>query len=135
MRSPAAQGRYAVQSCSFVIANGSVSFCGILLVLAGILLTRNNIKPEDAVLASRDNDFNLRGFTWNAATQTYSNKYSGPCAINCSNIEGVYAFHHGGAQAVLGDGSVRFLHQDVSTRLLARLVTRAGGETVDWSDY
>ena len=101
----------------------------------GRRLTRNNIKPEDAVLASRDNDFSLRGFSWDAATQTYSNVHSGPCAINCSNIEGVYSFHQGGAQAILGDGSVRFLRQDVSTRHLARLVTRAGGETVDWNDY
>ena len=101
----------------------------------GRRLTRNNVRAEDAVLASRDNDFSLRGFTWEAATQTYSNTHSGPCAVNCSNVEGVYAFHHGGAQAVFGDGSVRFLHQDLSTRLLARLVTRAGGETVDWNDY
>jgi hypothetical protein len=97
--------------------------------------TRSDIKPGDAVFASRDNDFSLRGFTWDEATQTYSNIHSGPCAINCSNIEGVYAFHHGGAQAVLGDGSVRFLREDLPTYLLARLVTRAGGETVDWNDY
>ena len=97
--------------------------------------TRSNVMPEDAVLASRDNDFSLRGFSWDDATQTYSNNYSGPCAINCSNVEGMYAFHHGGAQAVLGDGSVRFLHQNLSTLLLARLVTRAGGEPVDWNDY
>jgi prepilin-type processing-associated H-X9-DG protein len=97
--------------------------------------TRNNVKSEDAVLASRDNDFSLRGFSWDAVTQTYSNVHSGPCAINCSNVEGMYAFHSGGAQAVFGDGSVRFLRQDLSTLLLARLVTRAGGETVDWNDY
>jgi competence protein ComGC len=97
--------------------------------------TRSNILPEDAVLASRDNDFSLRGFSWDEATRTYSNRYSGPCAINCSNVEGVYAFHNGGVQAVLGDGSVRFLGQEVSTLLLARLVTRAGGESVDWNDY
>jgi competence protein ComGC len=97
--------------------------------------TRTDIKPADAVLASRDNDFSLRGFTWDAATQTYSNRHSGPCAINCSNVEGVYSFHPGGAQVVLGDGSVRFLSQTLSTRLLARLVTRAGGEEVSWDDY
>jgi competence protein ComGC len=101
----------------------------------GRTLARNNVRPEDAVLASRDNDFSLRGFSWDAATQTYSNVYSGPCAINCSNNEGMYAFHQGGALAVFGDGSVHFLSQELSTRLLARLVTRAGGETVDWNDY
>jgi hypothetical protein len=97
--------------------------------------TRTDVKPADAVLASRDNDFSLRGFAWDEATQTYSNKHCGTCAINCSNVEGVYAFHNGGAQAVLGDGSVRFLRQDLPTHLLARLVTRDGGETVDWNDY
>jgi prepilin-type processing-associated H-X9-DG protein len=97
--------------------------------------TRENVKPYDAVLASRDNDFSLRGFTFDPATQTYSNAHSGPCAINCSNVEGVYSFHPGGAQAVFGDGSVRFLRQSVSTRLFARLVTRSGGEEVDWNDY
>jgi hypothetical protein len=97
--------------------------------------TRTNIKPADAVLASRDNDFSLRGFSWDAESQTYSNAHSGPCAINCSNVEGVYSFHLGGAQAVFGDGSVRFLRQTVSTQLMARLVTRAGGEEVDWNDY
>lgn len=97
--------------------------------------TGSSVLPQNAVLAARDNDFSLRGFTWDAATQTYSNVHSGPCAINCSNVEGVYSFHHGGAQAVFGDGSVRFLRQEISTFLLARLVTRAGGEMVDWNDY
>jgi prepilin-type processing-associated H-X9-DG protein len=101
----------------------------------GRRLTRTNVRPAHAVLASRDTDFSLRGFSWNAATQRSSNGNSGPCAINCSNDEGMYSFHQGGAQAVFGDGSVRFLNQDLSTRLLARLVTRAGGETVDWKDY
>jgi prepilin-type processing-associated H-X9-DG protein len=97
--------------------------------------TRENVKAADAVLASRDNDFSLRGFTFDSATGTYSNAKSGPCAINCSNVEGVYSFHPGGAQAVFGDGSVRFLRQGISTRLFARLVTRAGGEEVNWDEY
>jgi hypothetical protein len=97
--------------------------------------TREGVKPADAALASRDNDFSLRGFTLDPATQTYSNAQSGPCAINCSNVEGVYSFHPGGTQAVFGDGSVRFLREGVSTRLFARLVTRAGGEEVSWDDY
>jgi prepilin-type processing-associated H-X9-DG protein len=95
--------------------------------------TGNEVKPADAVLASRDNDFSLRGFSWDPVGQAYSN--FGACAVNCSNVEGVFSFHPGGAQAVFGDGSVRFLPQSLSTRLLARLVTRAGGEEVDWSEY
>jgi competence protein ComGC len=98
-------------------------------------LTRHDILPADAPWASRDNDFSLRGFTWDPAAQVYSNAVSGPCAINCSNVEGMYSFHPGGAQAVFGDASVRFLSQTLTTRQLARLVTRAGGEPVDWSEY
>jgi prepilin-type processing-associated H-X9-DG protein len=98
-------------------------------------LTGHNVMPADAAWASRDNDFSLRGFTWRPDEQVYSNTVGGPCAINCSNVEGVYSFHPGGAQAVFGDGSVRFLSQTVTTWQLARLVTREGGEPVDWSEY
>jgi prepilin-type processing-associated H-X9-DG protein len=94
-----------------------------------------DVKAGDAPLASRDNDFSLRGFTWDPDGQTYSNALGGPCAVNCSNIEGVYSFHPGGAQAAFGDGSVRFIRQDVSTRLFARLVTASGGEEVNLADY
>lgn len=40
----------------------------------------------------------------------------------------VYAFHPGGANAVLGDGSTRLLSEEIDIRVFARLVTRAGGE-------
>jgi hypothetical protein len=96
---------------------------------------KKDVKPGDAPLASRDNDFSLRGFSFDPATGTYSHALSGPCAVNCSNIEGVYSFHPGGTQAVFGDGSVRFIRQDVSTRLFARLVTRSGDEPVNLDDY
>jgi prepilin-type processing-associated H-X9-DG protein len=52
----------------------------------------------------------------------------GPCAINCTNDREVYSFHPGGANAVLADGSVHFLHAGMDMRIFARLVTRAGGE-------
>jgi len=70
----------------------------------------------------------------------------GPFAINATNGEDfgstpfphpyygtfgtgeVYAFHPGGANVVLGDGSVTFLSEDIGIREFARLVTRAGGE-------
>jgi prepilin-type N-terminal cleavage/methylation domain-containing protein len=38
------------------------------------------------------------------------------------------SLHPGGAQVVLGDGSVRFLRQSMSTTVLLRLATMAGGE-------
>ena len=54
----------------------------------------------------------------------------GPCAINCNNDGEVYAFHPGGANAVFADGSVRFLRAGMDIRVLAALITRAGGEIV-----
>jgi prepilin-type processing-associated H-X9-DG protein len=58
-----------------------------------------------------------------------------PCAINCSNDREVYSFHPGGANAVFADGSVHFLSEGIPIRVLAALVTRAGGEVVSAADY
>jgi len=68
-------------------------------------------------------------------------QWNGPCAINCSNAKtnphralqdaaGLYSWHAGGAQVVLGDGSVRFLSQNMSNQALASLISRAGGEVI-----
>jgi prepilin-type N-terminal cleavage/methylation domain-containing protein/prepilin-type processing-associated H-X9-DG protein len=54
----------------------------------------------------------------------------GCCVINCSNRNQFYAFHPGGVNALYGDGSVRFLPDSTPPRVLAALVTRAGGEVV-----
>jgi prepilin-type N-terminal cleavage/methylation domain-containing protein/prepilin-type processing-associated H-X9-DG protein len=59
----------------------------------------------------------------------------GPCALNCSNDDEIYSFHARGANAVFADGSVRFLSTGLDIRVLARLVTRAGGEVVSGNDY
>jgi prepilin-type N-terminal cleavage/methylation domain-containing protein/prepilin-type processing-associated H-X9-DG protein len=61
--------------------------------------------------------------------------HPGPCGINCSNAREVYSFHPGGANAVFADGSVHFLRADMSIRVLARLVTRAGGEVDSAGDF
>jgi prepilin-type N-terminal cleavage/methylation domain-containing protein/prepilin-type processing-associated H-X9-DG protein len=57
----------------------------------------------------------------------------GTCAMNCTNNGEVYSFHTGGAHAVFADGHVHFLREGMDIRVLARLITRAGGEVV--SDY
>jgi prepilin-type N-terminal cleavage/methylation domain-containing protein/prepilin-type processing-associated H-X9-DG protein len=59
----------------------------------------------------------------------------GPCAINCSNQGEVYSFHPGGANFVFADGSVRFLGAGINIRVMAALITRAGGEVVSANDY
>jgi len=55
----------------------------------------------------------------------------GPCGINCSSVRGrgFYAFHPGGAQFLLTDGSVRFVSQTVDAFVLASMITRGKGET------
>ncbi len=53
----------------------------------------------------------------------------GNCVVNCSNDFGLYAFHSGGANVAMCDGSVRFLRASSSPVALAGLITRAGGET------
>jgi prepilin-type processing-associated H-X9-DG protein len=60
---------------------------------------------------------------------------SGPCALNCSNDDEIYSFHPSGANSVFADGSVHFLKAGMDIRVLARLVTRAGGEVVSGSDF
>src|SRR5262245_13047074 len=57
----------------------------------------------------------------------------GNCAMNCTNNGEVYSFHTAGANAVFADGHVHFLREGMDIRVLARLITRAGGEVV--SDY
>jgi prepilin-type N-terminal cleavage/methylation domain-containing protein/prepilin-type processing-associated H-X9-DG protein len=56
----------------------------------------------------------------------------GPCAINCTNNQETYSFHPTGVNSVFADGSVRFLNDDMNIRIFARLVTRAGGEVVEF---
>lgn len=76
----------------------------------------------------------------------------GPCAINCANGEDgsqgypdpyygvngngqIYSFHSGGANFLFADGSVHFLNQGADIRVIARLVTRSGGEIVSGINY
>ncbi len=77
--------------------------------------------------------------------------FPGRCAINCTNGENVaglpfpitspfpygsegtgetYAFHPAGANAAFGDGSVKFIQEQVDIRVFAALVTRDKLEAV-----
>ncbi len=54
----------------------------------------------------------------------------GTCSMNCSNDSEMYSFHTGGVQALLADGSVRFLSENLSGATLVGLITLQGGEVV-----
>jgi prepilin-type N-terminal cleavage/methylation domain-containing protein/prepilin-type processing-associated H-X9-DG protein len=57
----------------------------------------------------------------------------GTCVVNCTNEtgRGFYAFHPGGANVALCDGSVRFLPASTPGATVYFLVTRQKGEVVD----
>jgi prepilin-type processing-associated H-X9-DG protein len=59
----------------------------------------------------------------------------GTCALNCTNDREIYAFHTDGANVAFADGSVHFLRAGMDIRVLARLITRAGGEATSANDY
>jgi prepilin-type N-terminal cleavage/methylation domain-containing protein/prepilin-type processing-associated H-X9-DG protein len=59
---------------------------------------------------------------------------NGPCAVNCTNQKNIYGFHTSGANVGFADGSVRFLREGVSMRIVGALVSRAGGEVIP-GDY
>jgi prepilin-type N-terminal cleavage/methylation domain-containing protein/prepilin-type processing-associated H-X9-DG protein len=74
----------------------------------------------------------------------------GPCALNCTNGENypsynaapwytegtseIYSFHTGGANVLLGDGSVQYLNETINIRELAKLIARADGKNATGFD-
>jgi prepilin-type N-terminal cleavage/methylation domain-containing protein/prepilin-type processing-associated H-X9-DG protein len=66
----------------------------------------------------------------NTATTPSSLYVTRTRAVNCTNRDEVYAFHTGGCNALMGDGSVRFVREAVPVGVVAALVTRANGEVV-----
>jgi prepilin-type N-terminal cleavage/methylation domain-containing protein/prepilin-type processing-associated H-X9-DG protein len=87
-----------------------------------------------AAWADRDAPYDLHGSYYDASTVRWRDgrdpTANTACALNCHNGNEVYAFHPGGAHALMADGSVRFLRDGMDIRALARVITRAGGEVV-----
>jgi len=51
--------------------------------------------------------------------------------MNCDNYQGVYSFHSGGANFVMGDGSVQFVNESIDPDTYVSMVTRAGGDQAE----
>jgi prepilin-type processing-associated H-X9-DG protein len=75
--------------------------------------------------ADPESSYTLHGYTPDCVTIVDK------CAINCCNKDEIYAFHPGGAHVLMGDASVRLLAKGMDIRLVARLITMAGGEIND----
>ncbi|MBN2578606.1 MAG: DUF1559 domain-containing protein [Pirellulales bacterium] len=58
-----------------------------------------------------------------------------PCAVNCNNSGGIYAFHPGGANALFCDGSVHFFSKDLSSGVLLKLSTADAKDNVSGDQY
>jgi prepilin-type N-terminal cleavage/methylation domain-containing protein/prepilin-type processing-associated H-X9-DG protein len=64
-----------------------------------------------------------------------SGRRGGPCIMNCTSDNELYSFHSGGINGLFGDGSVRFLNENTNTCVVIALITRAGGEIIDATQY
>ena len=59
---------------------------------------------------------------------------NGTCIMNCNNDSEPFSFHVGGMNALMADGSVRFVVENISAATFAALITRGGGDAVG-SDF
>jgi prepilin-type processing-associated H-X9-DG protein len=55
------------------------------------------------------------------------------CSENCSNDSEVFSFHPGGGYMCFGDGSVRFVNDSLTMAQLSALLSRAGGEVINFA--
>lgn len=82
--------------------------------------------PTGGVWASHNRGFLIDGAQPNGATNTAP----GSCAVNCSNDSEIYSFHPGGANTLMGDGSVRGLGPSTALQLVISLSTSNGRELI-----
>jgi prepilin-type N-terminal cleavage/methylation domain-containing protein/prepilin-type processing-associated H-X9-DG protein len=87
--------------------------------------------------------FRVRGAGWGDSRNAFSMQgvtydgliWPGPCPLMCSNDREIYSFHPAGANVLMADGSVQLLKKWTDMRIVARLLTRHGGEIVTGEDY
>jgi prepilin-type N-terminal cleavage/methylation domain-containing protein len=131
-------GRGNVPMTSFASLTDGVSSTILLGERTGSSTIHRKLLPDPTLtnLYGKANgggwgDF-LNGEHWLEGALDDGTPGGGPCPINCTNLRGAgfHAFHPDGAHFLLGDGSVRFLSQNVSAMTFASLITRAKGEII-----
>lgn len=60
---------------------------------------------------------------------------NGTQLVNCSNRFRAYSDHPGGINVAFGDGSVRFLNEDIAPQTFVSLLTKSGKETISADEY
>jgi type II secretory pathway pseudopilin PulG len=85
---------------------------------------RKSASQLDGGWADHDCEYIVHGYTADGLSSP------GPCHTNCTNNNEVYSFHSGGANHVMGDGSVRFIRSSMDIRTFVKLVTRSGQEVI-----
>jgi prepilin-type N-terminal cleavage/methylation domain-containing protein/prepilin-type processing-associated H-X9-DG protein len=124
----------------------------ILAVLDGlsntIMLAEAGARPQNWKFGKRLADVTFMNGAWaysgndiavdgsNASGTTLTNPADIPsaCRINCANQGEIYAFHTGGSNVCMGDGSVRFLRDSISLQTLMTLCARGDGKVIP-GDY
>ena len=81
--------------------------------------------------AHSGNDIAVDGSNSAGNTLSAAGDVPNACTINCANQGEIYAFHSGGANVGLGDGSVRFLRTGISLITLQKMCARADGLPVE----
>jgi hypothetical protein len=79
---------------------------------------------DGAGWASRGMNYGIDGSTFDGIAG------NGPCFMNCNNRDEHFSFHIGGGLHLFGDGSVRFIRDSLSTKVMAAQVTFKGGEVI-----
>ena len=90
--------------------------------------TASNGVLGGTVAINATNGHNLRGLNYSPTGGVAQTILGLPVGIHGTGAP--YSFHTGGAQFALGDGSVRFISENVSFSLFIALATPAGGEVV-----
>jgi prepilin-type N-terminal cleavage/methylation domain-containing protein/prepilin-type processing-associated H-X9-DG protein len=101
----------------------------IMGTLVGTQPVNFTIGSESGAWANPGSDITITGFN-PANLNTGLPETPGPCAVNCANANEIYGFHPGGANVLMGDGSVRFLRASTSVNIVIPLVTRRMGEII-----